>query len=358
MVEDDLQRRAIDSAQYHSVIETLREVVDQLELSLPSTPAEALDSSLPAVSLRIVCISADRAVDEVAAAMLAQVARAHGLEAEATSSKHLAGEVRAWVDEKNPDWVWICAVNPRGVSRCRQLCTELRKQIPDLRISVGIWHAEEHVLSALDGLKQSGAESVSIVFGEALLRMEALRTSFGDSFTSAPIPDNEAERLNALVDLGLLNQGRDELFDRTTAELTRIFEVPIALVSLIDSGWQHFASQCGLPGDLASDGRTSRDVSVCGHVVAANRPLIIEDLARDRRFAGNPLLRERKLRFYAGVPLRTSGGMPIGSLCILDTRPRTITEREVRLMQMIAEGLMVEIEARGVERSQDTTAKA
>ena len=360
MVEDDLQRRAIDPAQYQSVIESLREVVDQLDVSLPPTPvgAAALDASLPAISFRIVCIPADRAVDEVAAAMLAQVARAHGFEAEATSSKHLAGEVRALVDAKDPDWVWICAVNPRGVSRCRHLCIELRKQIPDLRISIGIWHAEEHILSALDGLKQSGAESVSTVFGEALLRMEALRSSFGDSFTSAPIPDNEADRLNALVDLGLLNQGRDELFDRTTAELTRIFEVPIALVSLIDSGWQYFASQCGLPSDLASDGRTSRDVSVCGHVVAANRPLIIEDLARDRRFAGNPLLRERKLRFYAGVPLRTSGGMPIGSLCILDTRPRTITEREIRLMQMIAEGLMVEIEARGAERSLDSTASA
>ena len=156
--------------------------------------------------------------------------------------------------------------------------------------------------------------------------------------------------------LGLLNQGRSELFDRTTTELTKIFDVPIALVSIVDADWQHFASQCGLPTDLAAEARTSRDVSVCGHVVAANRPLIIEDLARDRRFAGNPLLRQRNLRFYAGVPLRTSVGMPIGSLCILDTRPRTISEREIRLMQMIAEGLMVEIEARASERTEATPA--
>ena len=60
------------------------------------------------------------------------------------------------------------------------------------------------------------------------------------------------ERLDALVALGSLNQGRDELLDRTTAELTKIFEVPIALVSIVDSGWQNFASQCGLPTDLAT----------------------------------------------------------------------------------------------------------
>ncbi len=353
MVEDDLQRRVIDSTQHQSVIETLSEVVDQLNLHAASVSSIAIPAAdaLPAVSLRIVCTPAESAADELAAAMLAQVARAHGFEAEVTSARFHAGEIRTLIEDRRPDWVWICAVNPRGFSRVRHLCTELRKQIPDLRISVGIWQGQEHLEGALEGLKQSGAESVSLVFGEALLRMEALRSSFGDTFTSAPIPDDEAARLNALVDLGLLNQGRDELFDRTTAELTKIFEVPIALVSLIDSGWQHFASQCGLPADLATDGKTSREVSVCGHVVAANRPLIIEDLARDRRFAGNPLLRQRNLRFYAGVPLRTSAGMPIGSLCILDTRPRTITEREIRLMQMIAEGLMVEIEARAAERA-------
>ncbi len=309
-----------------------------------NTPAAAdsasLDGALPQVALRVVCVPADSAADEVSAAMLAQAARAHQFQAEAISSKFLLGEIRSTIAEMKPDWVWICAVNPTGVSRCRHLCMELRKQIPDLRISIGIWHPQEHVVAALDGLKQAGAESVATVFGDALLRMEALRASFSDSFVAAPMPDNEAERLAALVALGIANQGRDELFDRTTAELTKIFEVPIALVSIVDSGWQHFASQCGLPTDLAEEGRTARDVSVCGHVVAANRPFVIEDLARDRRFAGNPLLRQRNLRFYAGVPLRTSSGLAVGSLCILDTRPRTISEREIRLMQMIAEGLM------------------
>lgn len=73
--------------------------------------------------------------------------------------------------------------------------------------------------------------------------------------------------------------------------------------------------------------------------------LVVEDLARDRRFANNPLLRERGLRFYAGVPLR-SNNLPIGSLCILDVKPRRMTEREKRLLQIIGEDVMEEIERR------------
>ena len=357
MVEDDMQRRTIDSAQHRAVLESMREIVDQLEpraatdLALPSAAMAVPDEMLPAVSLRIVAIPAETLADEIAAAMLAQAARSHHFEAEAISSRLHLDEIRTLIDEKKPDYVWLCAVNPRGVSRSRYLCVQLRKRVPDLRISVGVWYPQDHLTGVLEDLKQSGAESVATVFSDALVRMEALRSSFEDSFTRAPLPNNEADRLNALVGLGLLNQGRSELFDRTTTELTKIFDVPIALVSIIDADWQHFASQCGLPTDLATEARTSRDVSVCGHVVAANRPFVIEDLARDRRFAGNPLLRKQRLRFYAGVPLRTSAGQAIGSLCILDTRPRTISEREVRLMQMIAEGLMMEVEARTGEQT-------
>ena len=72
---------------------------------------------------------------------------------------------------------------------------------------------------------------------------------------------------------------------------------------------------------------------------------MVEDLARDRRFANNPLLRERGLRFYAGVPLR-SNNLPIGSLCILDIKPRRMTEREKRLLEVIAEDVMEEIQRR------------
>ena len=138
---------------------------------------------------------------------------------------------------------------------------------------------------------------------------------------------------------------REEVFDRITKKLGRVFEVPIALITFIDRDHQWFKSQVGLPKEIAEANQISRELSVCGHVIANDEPLVVEDLSRDRRFANNPLLKERGLRFYAGVPLR-SNNLPIGSLCILDVKPRRMTVREKRLLEVIAEDVMEEIRRR------------
>jgi GAF domain-containing protein len=100
-----------------------------------------------------------------------------------------------------------------------------------------------------------------------------------------------------------------------------------------------------MPEEIADAGKISRELSVCGHMVANDELLVVEDLSRDRRFANNPLLKEHGLRFYAGVPLR-SNNLPIGSLCILDVKPHRMTEREKRLLEVIAEDVMEEIKRR------------
>ncbi len=122
--------------------------------------------------------------------------------------------------------------------------------------------------------------------------------------------------------------------------------MPIALISLIDRDRQFFKSQTGLPEDLATARQTARNVSVCGHVVAKNQVMVIEDLARDRRLANNPQLKEHGIRFYAGVPLLAPNGQPIGSLCLLDMKPRQLAEREKRLLQEYANEVMEEIAKR------------
>src|SRR4030095_16745516 len=131
----------------------------------------------------------------------------------------------------------------------------------------------------------------------------------------------------------LLDTEAEPVFDRITAKLARVFEVPIALISLVDRHRQFFNSQTGLAEGLGKARQASRNLSVCGHVIAKNQVMVIEDLARDRRFANNPLLKEHGIRFYARVPLLAPNGQPIGSLCLLDLKPRQFTEREKRLLQ-------------------------
>ena len=183
---------------------------------------------------------------------------------------------------------------------------------------------------------------------EAVIQLSQMTAPLVDEMMIAPKSANEEERLEELRGLKLLDTPAEEKFDRITQRLTRLFRVPIALLTLIDKDRQWFKAQTGLPADLADARGTSRDLSLCGHVVAKDDILIVRDLARDPRFANNPFLKEQGFRFYAGVPLRGPNGSPIGSLCILDIKPRDISRQEQDLLQIVAEDVMDEIKRRPV----------
>jgi GAF domain-containing protein len=214
-----------------------------------------------------------------------------------------------------------------------------------VKIVAGIWGATENMAGAGERLRSSGADEVVVSLAEAVVQLAKFSVSIADEMIPGAIPDNEENRLEELARLHLADGAREEVFDRITKRLARVFEVPIALITFVDRDHQWFKSHVGLPEEIAAAQQTSRELSVCGHVIANNEILVVEDLSRDLRFANNPLLREHGLRFYAGVPLR-SHNLPIGSLCILDIKPRQMTEREKRLLEVIAEDVMEEIQRR------------
>jgi GAF domain-containing protein len=191
---------------------------------------------------------------------------------------------------------------------------------------------------------------VVTTLADGIVQIARLAPALTEEMTPAPIPADEEERLAALAELNLLDTEAEPVFDRITVKLARVFEMPIALISLVDRDRQFFKSQTGLPESLAKARQTARNISVCGHVVAKNQVIVIEDLARDRRFANNPLLKEHGIRFYAGVPLLAPNGQPIGSLCLMDMKPRQLTEREKRLLQEYANEVMEEIARRSPAR--------
>ncbi len=132
-----------------------------------------------------------------------------------------------------------------------------------------------------------------------------------------PAIASEQDRLEALESLDVLDTPAEQRFDRFTRLAALTFGVPIALLSLVDSGRQWFKSRCGI--DVAE---TPRSVAFCSHVVAQGEMMVIEDAAADPRFADNPLVTGAPyIRFYAGQPL-FSDGQPVGTLCIVDRVPR------------------------------------
>ena len=156
-------------------------------------------------------------------------------------------------------------------------------------------------------------------------------------------PDGEAARLDALQALRVLDTPAEERFDRLTRLARRLFNVPIALVSLVDAQRQWFKSRAGL-----SISETPRDVSFCDHTIRGDDLLIVPDALLDERFAASPLvLGDPYVRFYAGCPLRSPNGQRIGTLCIIDRQPRQLDDDDRDALRDLA--AVVERELAAVE---------
>jgi len=151
----------------------------------------------------------------------------------------------------------------------------------------------------------------------------------------------EAARLETLCRLGILDTPPEPRFDRITRLAAEIFGVPIALVSLIDADRQWFKSRVGLDAP-----ETSRDISFCGHAIATPEILVVEDAIEDRRFADNPLVTgDPSIRFYAGCPLAAADGQRLGTLCLIDRRPRTFNAAQRAALRDLAEIAENELDA-------------
>ena len=151
-------------------------------------------------------------------------------------------------------------------------------------------------------------------------------------FVAPAIPSAERERLATLRDLNILDTPAEEKFDRLTRLARRLFDVPIALVSLVDESRQWFKSSDGLDAL-----ETPRDISFCGHAILGSEVFVIPDATQDRRFAGNPLVLDGpEIRFYAGCPLRAENGQPLGTLCLIDRNPREFDAEDVSSLQDLA----------------------
>lgn len=154
------------------------------------------------------------------------------------------------------------------------------------------------------------------------------------------LPIDEAARIATLRDLLILDTEPEEKFDALTAYACSQFDVAIALVSLVDVNRQWFKSRCGL-----TLGETGRDISFCGHAILGDDLLVINDAAKDERFAGNPLVTGApQIRFYAGCPLKMANGSNIGSFCLIDRRPRTLDAWEAQHLRDLAWVTALEIQ--------------
>jgi GAF domain-containing protein len=160
----------------------------------------------------------------------------------------------------------------------------------------------------------------------------------------APLPANEAERLAALKEYRILDTEAEQSYDDITTLAAHICEVPVAMISLVDEARQWFKSRVG-----TEQQQTPREVAFCAHAILQNKPFIVNDATKDRRFAGSALVTgEPHIRFYAGIPLINPEGLALGTLCVVDHQPHQLSAAQQNALQALSRQVMALLELRRV----------
>ena len=372
LAENDRQRSTTDINYRRLVANTascmVKEIAEHVQekQARSGSPANGHghhDPSPSASETPVLCIAGRTELDRAATEMLAQVLEERGIGARVLPPIAVTEGALGQLDLTGVEAVCLSYLHPQPQVFARYICRRLRRRSPRLKLVACCWNSPPSGAHTEDMSRQMSADAATVSLEACVDQVAAWISRQGAAQDPAqgPAPgagaetivsaiDNEHERLALLRELGLTTTAHNHRFDETTSRVAQAFGAPLALVSLIDEEHQP-APEATAPPD--GPRRAPREEPIFGHMAAADEVLVCEDVTKDPRFADNPLILEKGIRFYAGAPLRTSDGVVLGSLCVIDMEPRQFSEADREQLQVMADEVMAKLErtsGRGAEK--------
>jgi predicted PurR-regulated permease PerM/GAF domain-containing protein len=357
LAENDRQRSTTDTNYRRLIADTairvVREVEDHIreKASVAEPSDEAGAGRLPAAGEAplpsVLCLAGRTELDRAAAEMMAQVLDERGIGTRVLPPIAVSQDALGQLDLDGVQVVCLSYLHPQPQVYARYICRRLRRRAPHIKLALCGWNLAPGTGQTEDLTRQMAADAVFMSLEACLNQVEAWVSNPTSLTETAPVQaDTEQERVAALHDLGLASAA-DRRFDEVSRTVAQAFDVPIALVSLADQVRHPSQERADAALDPNARGQAAHE-PLEAHVVATGEVLVAEDVTKDERFADDPLVLEKGIRFYAGAPLRTSTGVVIGALCIIDTKPREFLEPDQLRLQTMANELMVDLEQRAL----------
>lgn len=337
MAEHDREQGTLAEVRQKFIFRSGRELIEDLarddaERDDTETDSGNSPADRPAMVLGI---PARDDADELVALMLAHVLRTNGMETRVVPLAE-STHVERPKSDRSDTLVVVSALPPSAVTAARQTFRRLRRQMPGTRIVLGVWDRTASPADLTRRLGVSAAGDVVTTFAEALVALTDTNDTHAGPVTAPASATHHPGDSRAL----------EEWFQHATREIARAFDVPVSLVSLVDSDLSFWIKQAAALPELAKASEAARDEALCGALLAEEDVLVIEDVAKDRRLTANTVLSEGGVRFYAGAALRLPGGHPVGVLCVTDTKPRSAPPEALQHLRKVAAELVGRIQPR------------
>lgn len=343
MIGEARHSEEMTSTRAEEVLQSVEELVDEL------AAGAGLTSPLqPGPAKRVVCMPARDFADEIACQLAQQV-----LEDKATVQIVPADSSMTNLQEhmarQKPEVICVVGIPPRAVRHIRMRCHQIRARFSESIVVACVLSDENDLSSLRSRIPVEDAQHVV----SSLQLMRDYLTSVLHPAEALEAPGETEELAETALSANMDEVHRVDFFDgpvegmfnSLATNLARSFDAPIVLITAADGERHFWEAQCGLPEDAMSTVGAERDGYVCNSVVSAGQVVIIADIAEEERFAGDPFLKAHGIRFCAAAPLKDQDQV-VGSLCVLDTRPRQITEKQRETLISVAESVMMAMELR------------